>query len=135
MRRSTAALGSYITNNYGVADTSGLFADDVHPDRCADAGAIERAEQQQDRVQERAVLGWHLPDRAVDRARQLFDRSGQLPYRVADLSDASRYQLKDKTPDIAGAGVLAAAGGAQFGYSTNRAPTTITGHSRAVDAA
>ncbi|MFM0326457.1 hypothetical protein [Caballeronia glebae] len=35
--------------------------------------------------------------------------------------------MKDKTPDIAGAGVVAAAGGAQFGYSTNRAPATVTG--------
>ncbi|MDR5884114.1 hypothetical protein [Caballeronia sp. LZ032] len=35
--------------------------------------------------------------------------------------------MKDKTADIAGAGVLAAAGGAQFGYSTNRTPATITG--------
>ena len=31
------------------------------------------------------------------------------------------------TPDIAGAGILAAAGGSQFGYSTNRSPATITG--------
>ena len=31
------------------------------------------------------------------------------------------------TPDIAGAGNLAAAGGSQFGYSTNRSPATITG--------
>ncbi|TCK33434.1 hypothetical protein B0G84_7654 [Paraburkholderia sp. BL8N3] len=35
--------------------------------------------------------------------------------------------VKNGTPDIAGAGVLAATGGSQFGYSTNRAPTTITG--------
>jgi len=35
--------------------------------------------------------------------------------------------MKDKTADIAGAGILAAAGGSQFGYSTNASPATITG--------
>ncbi|SAL06749.1 hypothetical protein AWB81_07743 [Caballeronia arationis] len=35
--------------------------------------------------------------------------------------------MKDKTADIAGAGVLTATGGAQFGYSTNRTPATVTG--------
>ena len=52
-----------------LAHSSRLFADDIHPDRCTDAGAIERAEQQQDRLQERAVLGRRIPDRAFDRAR------------------------------------------------------------------
>lgn len=35
--------------------------------------------------------------------------------------------MRGGTPDIAGAGILAAAGGSQFGYSTNRSPATITG--------
>jgi len=39
----------------------------------------------------------------------------------------SQPLLTRGTPDIAGAGILAAAGGASFGYSTNKNPTTITG--------
>jgi hypothetical protein len=46
---------------------------------------------------------------------------------IASQLYANRPLLKGGTPDIAGAGILAAAGGAQFGYSTNRTPATITG--------
>ncbi len=46
---------------------------------------------------------------------------------IASQLYSSKPLLKAGSADIAGAGILAAAGGAQFGYSTNRTPATITG--------
>lgn len=46
---------------------------------------------------------------------------------IASLLYPSKPLLLAGQPDVAGAGVVASAGGSQFGYSTNQAPATISG--------
>jgi hypothetical protein len=46
---------------------------------------------------------------------------------IASLFYPSQPLLKGGVPDVGGAGVVAAAAGNQFGYSTNRAPGTVVG--------
>jgi hypothetical protein len=46
---------------------------------------------------------------------------------IASLFYASKPLLKGGVADVAGAGVVAAAGGNQFGYSTNKVPGTVAG--------
>ncbi|MFL9912006.1 hypothetical protein [Paraburkholderia sp. RL17-337-BIB-A] len=46
---------------------------------------------------------------------------------IASLLYPSQPLLLAGKPDVAGAGVIASAGGSQFGYSTNQAPGTISG--------
>ncbi|CAE6962188.1 hypothetical protein [Paraburkholderia domus] len=46
---------------------------------------------------------------------------------IASLLYPSKPLMLAGKPDVAGAGVIASAGGSQFGYSTNQAPGTISG--------
>ncbi|MDR5776330.1 MULTISPECIES: hypothetical protein [unclassified Caballeronia] len=122
-----SALGSYITNNYASLIPAG-FSQTTSTAIVAPTLA-QLSAQANNKVAFKNGPFWGgtyqialsiVPDNCSTAAGNCHVASQIYP-------SSPLISLKDKTPDIAGAGVLAAAGGAQFGYSTNRAPATVTG--------
>jgi hypothetical protein len=122
-----SALGSYITNNYASLIPAG-FSQTTSTAIVAPTLA-QLSAQANNRVAFKNGPFWGgtyqialsiVPDNCSTAAGNCHIASQIYP-------SLPLISMKDKTPDIAGAGILAAAGGAQFGYSTNRAPATVTG--------
>ena len=120
-----AALGSYITNNYGSLIPVGYSQTTSTP--IAAPTLVQLSAQSNNKIAFKNGPFWGgayqialsiVPDNCSTAAGNCHIASQLYP---------TQPLLKDGTPDMAGAGVLASAGGSQFGYSTNRAPTTITG--------
>ncbi|KDR40801.1 hypothetical protein [Caballeronia glathei] len=120
-----AALGSYITNNYGGLIPAGYSQTTATP--IAAPTLAQLSAQSNNKIAFKNGPFWGgayqialsiVPDNCSTAAGNCHVASQLFP---------TQPLLKNGTPDIAGAGVLAATGGSQFGYSTNRAPTTITG--------
>jgi hypothetical protein len=122
-----SALGSYITNNYASLIPAG-FSQTTSTSIAAPTLA-QLSAQSNNKVAFKNGPFWGgtyqialsvVPDNCSTAAGNCHIASQIYP-------SLPLISMQDKTADIAGAGVLAAAGGAQFGYSTNRAPATVTG--------
>ncbi|MDR5826011.1 hypothetical protein [Caballeronia sp. LZ043] len=121
-----AALGSYITDNYGTLIPAGFSQTTSTP--IAAPTLAQLSAQSNNHVSFKNGPFWGgtyqiglavVPDNCSTAAGTCHLASQIYP---------SLPLLKAGTADIAGAGILSAAGGAMFGYSTNRAPGTITGN-------
>jgi hypothetical protein len=122
-----SALGSYITNNYASLIPAGYSQTTSTP--IAAPTLTQLSAQSNNKVAFKNGPFWGgtyqialavVPDNCSTAAGNCHIASQIYP-------SLPLISMTDKTADIAGAGVLAAAGGAQFGYSTNRAPATVTG--------
>jgi len=122
-----SALGSYITNNYASLIPAGYSQTTSTP--IAAPTLAQLSAQSNNKVAFKNGPFWGgtyqialavVPDNCSTAAGNCHIASQIYP-------SLPLISMTDKTADIAGAGVLAAAGGAQFGYSTNRAPATVTG--------
>ncbi|MDR5832401.1 hypothetical protein P9250_31625 [Caballeronia sp. LP006] len=122
-----AALGSYITNNYAALIPAGFSQTTSTP--IAAPTLAQLSAQSNNKVAFKNGPFWGgtyqialsiVPDNCSTSAGNCHIASQIYP-------SLPLVSMRNKTADIAGAGVLAAAGGAQFGYSTNRAPATVTG--------
>ncbi|WP_250528389.1 hypothetical protein [Caballeronia sp. GAWG2-1] len=122
-----AALGSYITNNYASLIPAGFSQTTSTP--IAAPTLAQLSAQSNNKVAFKNGPFWGgtyqialsiVPDNCSTSAGNCHIASQIYP-------SLPLVSMKNKTADVAGAGVLAAAGGAQFGYSTNRAPATVTG--------
>ncbi|MFM0521801.1 hypothetical protein PQR08_30705 [Caballeronia jiangsuensis] len=122
-----SALGSYITNNYASLIPAGFSQTTSTP--IAAPTLVQLSAQSNNKVAFKNGPFWGgtyqialsvVPDNCSTAAGNCHIASQIYP-------SLPLISMTDKTADIAGAGVLAAAGGAQFGYSTNRAPATVTG--------
>src|SRR5690349_8072612 len=122
-----SALGSYITNNYASLIPVGYSQTTSTP--IAAPTLAQLSAQSNNKVAFKNGPFWGgtyqialavVPDNCSTAAGNCHIASQIYP-------SLPLISMTDKTADIAGAGVLAAAGGAQFGYSTNRAPATVTG--------
>ncbi|SAL49024.1 hypothetical protein AWB68_02422 [Caballeronia choica] len=120
-----AALGSYITNNYGTLIPAGYSQTTSTP--IAGPTLTQLSAQSNNKIGFKNGPFWGgayqislsiVPDNCSTAAGNCHIASQLYP---------TQPLMKNGTPDMAGAGVLASAGGSQFGYSTNRAPATITG--------
>ncbi|KND57804.1 hypothetical protein BVER_03431 [Candidatus Burkholderia verschuerenii] len=121
-----AALGSYITTNFGALIPPG-FSQTTATAITAPTLA-QLSAQANNKVAFRPGPFWGgtyqvamsiVPDNCSTSAGNC---------HIATQIYPSAPLMKAGTADIAGAGILTAAGGAQFGYSTNRAPGIITGN-------
>ncbi|MBC8640725.1 hypothetical protein IAG25_28305 [Caballeronia sp. EK] len=122
-----SALGSYITNNYASLIPMGYSQTTSTP--IVAPTLAQLSAQSNNKVTFKNGPFWGgtyqialavVPDNCSTAA-------GNCHIASQIYSSLPLISMTDKTADIAGAGVLAAAGGAQFGYSTNRAPATVTG--------
>ncbi|KAK45305.1 hypothetical protein BG58_18090 [Caballeronia jiangsuensis] len=122
-----SALGSYITNNYASLIPVGYSQTTSTP--IAAPTLAQLSAQSNNKVTFKNGPFWGgtyqialavVPDNCSTAAGNCHIASQIYP-------SLPLISMTDKTADIAGAGVIAAAGGAQFGYSTNRAPATVTG--------
>lgn len=122
-----SALGSYITNNYASLIPVGYSQTTSTP--IAAPTLAQLSAQSNNKVAFKNGPFWGgtyqialsvVPDSCSTAAGNCHIASQIYP-------SLPLISMTDKTADIAGAGILAAAGGAQFGYSTNRAPATVTG--------
>ncbi|MDR5883756.1 hypothetical protein [Caballeronia sp. LZ032] len=122
-----SALGSYITNNYASLIPAGFSQ--TTSTAIAAPTLAQLSAQANNKVSFKDGPFWGgtyqialsiVPDNCSTAAGNCHIASEICP-------SLPLISMRDKTADIAGAGVLTAAGGAQFGYSTNRTPATITG--------
>ncbi|GGD93984.1 hypothetical protein [Caballeronia grimmiae] len=122
-----SALGSYITNNYASLIPAGFSQ--TTSTAIAAPTLAQLSAQANNKVAFKNGPFWGgtyqialsiVPDNCSTAAGNCHIASQIYP-------SLPLISMKDKTADIAGAGILAAAGGSQFGYSTNASPATITG--------
>ncbi|VXC82269.1 conserved hypothetical protein [Burkholderia sp. 8Y] len=122
-----SALGSYITNNYALLVPAGFSQTTSTP--IAAPTLAQLSAQSNNKVSFKNGPFWGgtyqialsiVPDNCST-------ASGNCHIASQIYPSLPLISTRDNKPDIAGAGALAAAGGAQFGYSTNSAPGTIKG--------
>jgi len=122
-----SALGSYITNNFASLIPAGFSQTTSTP--IVPPTLAQLSAQSNNRVSFKNGPFWGgtyqialsiVPDNCST-------ASGNCHIASQIYPSLPLISMKDKTADIAGAGILAAAGGSQFGYSTNASPATITG--------
>ncbi|SAK90251.1 hypothetical protein AWB75_06291 [Caballeronia catudaia] len=129
MASINAALGSYITNNYATlvpAGYSQTTASLVAPGNVPTLAQLSA--QSNSKIAFKSGPFWGgayqislsiVPDNCSTALGNCHIASQIYP---------SQPLLKKGTTDIAGAGTLIATGGSQFGFSSNRTPTVITGN-------
>ena len=126
-----AALGSYITNNYGSLIPVGYSQTTSTP--IAAPTLAQLSAQSNNKIAFKNGPFWGgayrialsiVPDNCSTAAGNCHIASQLYP---------TQPLLKDGTPDMAGAGVLASAGGSQFGYSIESGSDDDYGASRAVE--
>jgi hypothetical protein len=122
-----SALGSYITNNFASLIPAGFSQTTSTP--IVPPTLLQLSAQSNNKVSFKNGPFWGgtyqialsiVPDNCST-------ASGNCHIASQIYPSLPLISMKDKTADISGAGVLAAAGGSQFGYSTNASPATITG--------
>jgi hypothetical protein len=121
-----SALGSYITNNYAALVPAGFSQSTSTP--IAAPTLAQLSAQANNKVSFKPTSFW---GGTYQIAMSIVPASCSTAAGTCHLATQiypSTPLMKGGTPDIAGAGVITAAGGSQFGYSTNRTPGTITGN-------
>ncbi|WP_213766520.1 hypothetical protein [Caballeronia sp. dw_19] len=123
-----AALGSYITAQYGnLMAALGPNFSQTSPTPLAVPTIAQLSASSNDRVTFRSGPFWGGSYLISLTVVPSVCSVAAGTCHIASQLYSNRPLLSRGTPDIAGAGILAAAGGSQFGYSTNRNPATITG--------
>ncbi|MFT4506063.1 hypothetical protein [Caballeronia sp. 15711] len=123
-----AALGSYITAQYGnLMAVLGPNFSQTSPTPLAAPTIAQLSASSNDRVTFRSGPFWGGSYLITLTVVPSVCSVAAGTCHIASQLYSNRPLLRRGTPDIAGAGILAAAGGSQFGYSTNRNPATITG--------
>ncbi|WP_250537141.1 hypothetical protein [Caballeronia sp. AZ10_KS36] len=122
-----SALGSYITNNFASLIPAGFSQTTSTPITAPTLAQLSA--QSNNKVSFKNGPFWGgtyqialsiVPDNCST-------ASGNCHIASQIYPSLPLISTRDNKPDIAGAGALAAAGGAQLGYSTTSAPATITG--------
>jgi hypothetical protein len=123
-----AALGSYITAQYGNLLTAlGPNFSQTSPTPIAAPTVAQLAAYSNNRITFRNGPFWGGSYLISLTVVPSVCSVAAGTCHIASLLYPNKPLMSRGTPDIAGAGILAAAGGSQFGYSTNRSPATITG--------
>jgi hypothetical protein len=120
-----AALGDYITNNVGSLIPPG-FSQTSSTTLTAPTLA-QLSAQSNTKVTYKTGPFWGGAYQISLSVVPANCSAGAGDCHIASLLYPSKPLLLAGKPDVAGAGVVASAGGSQFGYSTNQVPGTISG--------
>ncbi|MDR5776878.1 MULTISPECIES: hypothetical protein [unclassified Caballeronia] len=121
-----SALGSYITNNFATLIPAS-FSQSTSTSIAAPTLA-QLSVQANNKVSFKSSSFWGGTYQIAMSVVPASCSTAAGNCHIATQIYPSTPLMKSGTPDIAGAGIITAAGGSQFGYSTNRAPGTITGN-------